>query len=625
MESQQKNFAYKPHLDGLRAISVLAILTFHLRPDWLPGGFLGVDIFFVISGFLITSLLLHEIQQHGQIDFTRFYLRRFKRLFPSFILVILSTLLSAYFLFDELKFISVAKTALMSLLGVSNVYFYKTSSYFDLSSIEKPLLHIWSLNVEEQFYFIWPFLLFLTYSFLRNRAMRFYVLIAVIFIVSMYFNLRHPAASFYLPFFRFYEFLIGAGIASFSLKQSAQGKNNKILLFSCLLVISLVFLTFNSSTLLPGPKTILLIVPAILLITLGGIESRWNILNVDLLKYIGKRSYTIYLIHWPIIVFYLESKSNRQLNSLEAIVIALSTFILADVIFRYYEYPLRASGNWSKTFLILVVTMSILLVSISASTLVLNRKPFSNGESLVFTQSDIDAGKQFRFSTRIKICEMKGWENCDKPQPSKFRALILGDSHAIDALNAMYSVFPEIDYSMSQLAGCPPTKRMNKFVPRTFPDLDECIKLNQTRFSTDYLQNFDVIVINILFGWYPLEELLNYLIFLHESGVKKVVVFGDYFETKTEVPLIINQFGFDESQVLAEIIPKIDFDSPLQAQTNKFDFFFVSKRKSLCPISECTFWVSGIPYTWDNHHLSYQFAQRLLDQNRNELNEYLFR
>ncbi len=614
-----------PHLDGLRAVSVLAILTFHLRPDWLPGGFLGVDVFFIISGFLITSLLLDEVQNHGRIDFLRFYRRRFKRLFPSFILVILLTMICAYILFDQQKFISVAKTALFSVFGISNLYFYKTASYFDLSSIEKPLLHIWSLSVEEQFYFIWPLVLFVMYKFVLRSSKYFYLLVATLFLLTVYFNLNHPVATFYLPFSRFYEFLVGAGLALFPWKQGAFHKHARTCFLASLITLPIIFLMLDSTSLLPGPASFLFIFPVVYLITNGGIESKLNILNLKFFKYIGKRSYTIYLIHWPIIVFYLDSKSIRQMTFLDTIVIALSIFILADVIYRCYEYPLRVSGNRSKTFLIIVVAISILVVSISTSALVLNKKPFSPGKSLVFTQSDIDAGKQFRFSDRLKICEAKGWENCDKPQPPKFRALILGDSHAIDALNAMYSVFPEIDYSMSQLGGCPPTNRMNTLVPRTFPDLDKCIELNQTRFSIDYLNNFDVIVINVLFGWYPPEELQSYLTFLHETGVQKVVVFGDYFETKTEVPLIINRFGFNELPILAEIIPKIDSDSSLQTQTSKYNFFFVSKRKSLCPISECTFWKSGIPYTWDNHHLSYEFAQHLLDQNKNELKEYLSR
>lgn len=624
MDRQNRNFGYKSHLDGIRAISVFGVLVFHLRPDWLPGGFLGVDIFFLISGFLITSLLFHEIQQHGRIDFRRFYRRRFKRLFPSFILVILITLIASYFLLDDLKFVLVAKTALFSLLGVSNIYFYQTSNYFDLSSIEKPLLHIWSLNVEEQFYLVWPILLCLTYKLLRNRAKQFYALVVILFITSIGFNLIDPVATFYLPFFRLYEFLIGAALALFPLKKGHKEKGNKVLLFLSLFATCFAFLVLNSSSLLPGPKTILFIIPAIFLITLGGIKSKVNILNVYFFKYIGKRSYTIYLVHWPIIVLYLENKSKQKLTTVETFSLALTIFIVADLIYRYFEKPMRESEDRSKTFLMFVLASSIAVVSFSATSQILNKKPFSNAKNLVFTQSAIEAGKQMRFNTRVKICETKGWENCDNPQSSKFRGLILGDSHAIDALNAMYSVFPEIDYSMSQLGGCPPTKRMRELVPQTFPDLEQCIKLNQTRYDLNYLNSFDVIVINVLFGWYPLAELQSYLAFLHQSGFQKVIVFGDFFETKTEVPEIINRFGFDESKLLAEIIPKIDSDSPLQTQADKLDYFFVSKRESFCPKSVCTYWNSGIPYTWDKHHLSFQFARRMLESYEKELKEYLF-
>jgi hypothetical protein len=517
-----------------------------------------------------------------------------------------------------------AKTALFSLLGLSNIYFYQTSSYFDLSSIEKPLLHIWSLNVEEQFYLIWPIVLYLSYNLLRNKAKHFYALIAILFIVSIGFNLIDPVGSFYLPFFRLYEFLVGAAIALFPSKKNDKEKSNKVLLFLSLFTTSIVFLTFNSSSMLPGPKTILFIIPTIFLITLGGIKSKINILNNHFLKYLGTRSYTIYLVHWPIIVLYLESKSRQNLSALETLTLALIIFIVSDFIYRSFEKPMRASEDRSKTFLIFVLTMSILVVSFSATSLALNRKPFSSAKNWVFTQSTIDAGKQLRFSTRIKICETKGWENCDEPQSTKFRVLILGDSHAIDALNAMYSAFPDLDYSMSQLGGCPPSNQMRELVPQTFPDLDQCIKLNQTRYDIDYLNDFDVIVINVLLGWYPLEELQKYLNFLYQSGLRKVIFFGDYFETKTEVPQIVNHFGFNESKLRSEILPKTDADSSLRTQADKLNFFFLSKREILCSKLGCTYWNSGIPYTWDTHHLSFQFAQRLLEKDEDELKKYLF-
>jgi peptidoglycan/LPS O-acetylase OafA/YrhL len=622
MDGQKRNFAYLPHLDGLRAVSVLAILAFHLRPDWLPGGFLGVDIFFIISGFLITSLLLDEVQNHGRIDFLRFYRRRFKRLFPSFILVILLTVISAYILFDQQKFISVAKTALFSIFGISNLYFYKTASYFDLSSIEKPLLHIWSLSVEEQFYFIWPLILFVTYRFFLRNSKKYYLLMGILFLITIYFNLNHPVATFYLPFFRFYEFLLGAGLALFPWKQEAFGKHTRIYFFTSLITLPIIFLTLDSTSLLPGPSSFLFILPVVYLITNGGIESKLNILNLKSFKYIGKRSYTIYLVHWPVIVFYLVSKSRQQLSVSDAIFLILVILFISEFLYRFYELPSRISRNKSKLFWISMLTLTFLVIAICVPTLVLNKKPLTSQRGLIYTQSDIDFGKQARFGTRIKICENKGWENCDVPQSNKFNVLIMGDSHAVDALNAMYTIFPDFDYSMSTLGGCPPTRRMAELVPRTFPDLDKCIKLNKVRFRSEYLMQFDAVVINVLFGWYPPQEIDLYTSFLKSIGIKKVVVFGGYLQTKSELPILINQYGFDRKSIQKEIAPDSVSDSILQEATNKLGYFYVSKKNSLCAHTDCLYWKFRVPFTWDTHHLSFEFANALLSESEDQLKIY---
>lgn len=623
MDGQKKAFTYIPHLDGLRAISVLAILAFHLRSDLLPGGFLGVDVFFIISGFLITSLLIDEIQNRGRIDFPHFYLRRFKRLFPSFILVILLTIISAYLLFDQQKFISVAKSALVSIFGISNLYFYKTSSYFDLSSIEKPLLHIWSLNVEEQFYFIWPLLLFTTYKFFLRNSNIFLIILGFLFVSSIYFNLSHPVATFYLPFFRFYEFLIGAGLALFPWRQGLYLKHSRTYFFASIMALLGVFLTVDATSLLPGPISLLFILPIAYLISNGGVKSRLNILEMRFFKYIGKRSYTIYLVHWPIVVFYLEGDSKQQLSAFECVFLTLLIVLISHILYRCYELPFRISRADSKLFWISMPTMTFLVLAVCVPTLVMNQKPLTKQNVSIYTQSDIDSGKQLRFSTRIKICEIKGWEKCDIPISKKFSVLIMGDSHAVDALNSMYAVFPDFDYSMSELGGCPPTKLMTELVPRTFPDLDKCVDLNKTRFDTEYLKQFDVIVINLLFGWYPPEELNRYLAFLSDSGIKKVVVFGGYFQTQSELPVLINQFGFDKNKVIQEIVASSDSDLILKQTTDNLGYFFVSKKKSFCILSDCSLWDSKIPFTWDNHHLSFEFAIKLLSGNRNQINAYL--
>jgi peptidoglycan/LPS O-acetylase OafA/YrhL len=624
MDGQKRNFAYMPHLDGLRAVSVLAILTFHLRPDWLPGGFLGVDIFFIISGFLITSLLLDEVQNHGRIDFLRFYRRRFKRLFPSFILVILLTIIAAYILFDQQKFISVAKTALVSVFGISNLYFYKTASYFDLSSIEKPLLHIWSLSVEEQFYFIWPLILFVTYRFFLRSSKKYYLLMGILFLITIYFNLNHPVATFYLPFFRFYEFLLGAGLALFPWKQEAFGKHTRIYFFTSLITLPIIFLTLDSSSLLPGPASFLFIFPVVYLITNGGIESKLNILNLKSFKHIGKRSYTIYLVHWPVIVFYLENRSRQQLSVFEAIFLILVILFLSEFLYRFYELPFRISPNKSKLFWISMLTLTFLVIAVCVPSLVLNKKPLASQRGLIFTQSDIDFGKQARFGTRIKICENKGWENCDIPQSNKFNVLIMGDSHAVDALNAMYAIFPDFDYSMSQLGGCPPTRELGDLVPRTFPDFKKCQNLNTVRHNLSYLKSYDAIVIDVMFGWYNPEHLIEYLTFLKSNSVDKVLVVSDYLELSKNLPELINLKGFDCAVISRYIVRKNENYYDRITQFTKLNsFYFIDTSKVFSTLNSCPLWDSHqVPFTWDNQHLSQEFQVRLLDQDIDTLNSY---
>lgn len=623
MDGQKRNFAYLPHLDGLRAISVFAILTFHLRSDWLPGGFLGVDIFFIISGFLITGLLLDEVQNYGRIDFSRFYLRRFKRLFPAFILVILLTLISAYALFDQLKFISVSKTAMVSVFGISNLYFYKTANYFDLSSIEKPLLHIWSLNVEEQFYFIWPVILFATYRIILKRSKYFFILLSVLFLISIYFNLNHPVVTFYLPFFRFYEFLIGASIALFPWRNGSFRRHSSTLFIASIVVLSLTFLTFDSTSLLPGPSSLLFIIPTVYLIIQGRVKSRLNFLDINIFRYIGKRSYTIYLVHWPVIVFYLESKSVQKLSAFEALFLTLIILIISDILYRFYEIPMRISRNNSKRFWISMFTLLLLVITICIPTLILEKKPLNNQKGLLYTQSEIDAGKQLRFSTRIKICEIKGWEKCDIPQSDKFNVLIMGDSHAVDALNAMYALFPEFDYSMSQLGGCPPTNRLTELVSRTFPDLESCVDLNSQRFNLKYLEKFDLVVVNVLFGWYPPSELIYYLRYLDSVGVDKVIVFGEYLEMKEDLPLLINSSGFNILRTKKFILPLKDSDESVMKISKGLDFFYVDKFQNLAGRVENSFWNKGLPFTWDTHHLSYDYSSKLLERDFDKLAQYI--
>jgi peptidoglycan/LPS O-acetylase OafA/YrhL len=622
MNGQGKKLPYLPHLDGLRAISVLAIFGYHLRPDLIPGGFLGVDVFFVISGFLITNLLLREYELSNHINFRNFYLRRFARLFPTFILTIISTIVVSFFVFERDTVSAIAISAIASLAGVSNLHFLKTANYFDLEAIEKPLLHIWSLNVEEQFYFVWPIVLLMILTKVTFKRSLIISTAMMLFLLSTIINLVYPIAVFYLPIFRAHEFLAGAALAFFSEKNwKLREKNYFFVLLSTLLVSS--FFIFDSKSYLPGIGTLILGIATLGLIRCGDWDSRYNILISRPAVYIGKRSYTVYLIHWPLIVIYMEHSSISVLSKLDALAVGISVFAISHIVYRFYEQPIRLTLVDSKRVKLGLLGLIISAITISSIAVLANRLPYSLKSENTFSNSEIEEGKKLRFKTRVQICEEKGWEVCDEPAPGELNLLVIGDSHAVDALNALHVKFPEYNYSMSQLGGCPPSNRMRELVPRTFPDLEKCVLLNLQRYDLKYLSRYQVIAINVLYGWYSPKELENYLNFLHNAGVKKVIVFGEYLEMKGELPALINAHGFNESQLNESVFDLRDSQESVQKLSNEYNFYYVDKFVNLRKIAPKQFFSKGIPYTWDSHHLSYEFAANMINQDFVGLNQYL--
>ena len=204
------NLTYRRDIDGLRAIAVLAVIFYHADFIDIPGGFVGVDIFFVISGYLITQRIITG-HHKGGFSFKQYYVRRIRRIFPAMITTLLGTLLAGTILLDPNALVRLGLSTISAALSISNIHFYLESGYWDTSSWMKPLLHTWSLGVEEQFYIIWPF--FITYLLLHARRFSLSILVAttlVSLLVTTLFTPENHNAAFYLTPFRIYEFGIGA-------------------------------------------------------------------------------------------------------------------------------------------------------------------------------------------------------------------------------------------------------------------------------------------------------------------------------------------------------------------------------------------------------------------------------
>jgi peptidoglycan/LPS O-acetylase OafA/YrhL len=346
---------YQPHIDGLRAIAVIAVLLFHLEVPGFSGGFVGVDVFLVISGFLITRLLRDEFEATGKVDFKRFYTRRIRRLAPALIAVLLATATATALLASTSMLKSFGGELVAALLCYSNINFWIEADYFDVSARVKPLLHTWSLSVEEQFYFFWPLLLFLT---LRSRWRRWTLwLVVALGAASLLLNFPFskgielekvewlkPLANgkstiFFLLPFRVYEFAIGAALVWVADRWEPPRWLCDLLCVVGLGLIGWAVGTFNEEMLFPASAALIPCAGAAVLIVGGDRARTGALLRNRVAVGIGLISYSLYLIHWPAIVYW--EYCTGTLTNQSKIIIAGSSLALACLTYWCIEQPFR--------------------------------------------------------------------------------------------------------------------------------------------------------------------------------------------------------------------------------------------------------------------------------------------
>lgn len=590
------------------------------------GGYVGVDVFFVISGFLITQLLSSEIEKNGKVDFSSFYLRRVRRLLPAFTFTLACSSLFAVWLLSPAELINYGAKLLHASLSVSNIFFYTQSGYFDAESSLSPLLHTWSLGVEEQFYVIWPIILLLV-----SRKEWFPPILTILIgLVSLYFAQlwveSHNAAVFFLTPFRIFEFCIGASLVW--LKSNEFFNLNIHMEFLLLIGLSVIVYSvfgYSERTLFPGLGALTPCIGAALCIYSGGAKFTGIILRNKIFVGIGLISYSLYLAHWPLIVFYKQHMFNIEMSKLASGMLVVISFVVAIFMYFAIEKPFRKKQRENGQFIFACVALTLLLSYIGASMWATGgwewRKWVSSGS---ISPEAVKAGKELRFQTRQRICQMKGWEACNELVPGKINALVMGDSHAVDALNAFEKIYPNHNFSMSTLEGCPPHLDIREITSASHPDRLSCLKLNDSRFDIGYLKKFDYIVINVLFEWYKPEHLYEYLKFLKSSGIQKVIVMGDYLTLKKEMHELLNQYGYSQSKIAQWVDEPLFDESALESLVRSFGYLFLSKRAEFCNKSSCEFFDSNrVPFTYDKHHLSYKFSVRIALSKKAELSHYL--
>lgn len=341
---------YRPEIDGLRMIAVLAVIVYHIWPKSLTGGFLGVDVFFVISGYLISNLIWEQLKS-GSFSFSDFYLRRVRRILPAQFIIVVLSVAGFSFLVSPNEMVAISASAFYSLFSVGNLYFYLESGYFGALDQVMPLLHLWSLAVEEQFYLVWPLAL-LALAMLKSVRLLALVIVgvgAVSLVASVLYFRADPPFVFYMFPFRIFEFTFGAALSVVPLR--AVHRNIALTMSvvgCCLLVGSFLLITDTSAH--PGFLTL---IPcfATSLIIYGTSHERFvrQTLSWRPFVHLGLLSYSLYLVHWPVIVAARLLWGDRITPASGVALIGVS-YILAVALHYGFERPLRYGQVWGKSF-----------------------------------------------------------------------------------------------------------------------------------------------------------------------------------------------------------------------------------------------------------------------------------
>lgn len=334
---------YRPDIDGLRAIAVISVVLFHAEIRGFGGGYVGVDVFFVISGFLITSLILPDLRQ-ARFSIVDFYDRRIRRLFPALFTMILACWLGAYWLLLPQDFADFGTSAVWTTLFLSNIYFWQQPSYFGAAAELLPLLHTWSLAIEEQFYVFFPLALAFLLRFVpRKLFLVVFLLFATSFAISIWAVMTHPPAAFFLAPSRAWELLLGALLALDAVPKAKNPRvRNAIAFWGLSLVLYSVF-TYTAETPFPGLAALVPCLGTALIIYGGatGTTSTGCFLSQRPIVFVGLISYSLYLWHWPVLVFFRHYLSVNELPPLiKAVAIAIAVG-LAILSWRYVEQPFR--------------------------------------------------------------------------------------------------------------------------------------------------------------------------------------------------------------------------------------------------------------------------------------------
>ncbi len=464
---------YRSEIDGLRGIAVIPVILFHAGFELFKGGFVGVDVFFVISGYLITTIILEDIEKR-KFNLINFYERRARRILPALIFIMLFCIPFSWIwmLPNEMKNFSQSLIAVS--LFVSNILFWKKTDYFFYKADEMPLLHTWSLAVEEQFYIFFPIFLIFVWSFGKNKIFWIIFFITLISIVLSEWGWRNQAvANFYLAPTRAWEILAGS-ISAFIIQSKGIQKNNYLSILG-LGAITFSIFVYDKNTPFPSIYTLVPVIGVMLLIIYAHKETlAAKILSSKILVSVGLISYSAYLWHQPLFAF-TRIRQFGELSFTMIIAICISILILSGLTYKFIEQPFRVNNGHifsRKKILFILISSLTLLISIGiigiSSDGYIDRKKFEEIKHIQVKENEVTSWVNFCRSNSISINNISGHVCKIGDKSSEPSGILWGDSFAGSAIFGMNELLIENQKSYIAIIsdGCPPVPGISRIDKR---------------------------------------------------------------------------------------------------------------------------------------------------------------
>jgi peptidoglycan/LPS O-acetylase OafA/YrhL len=606
--------AYRPDIDGLRAVAVLPVVLYHVGVNRLHGGFVGVDVFFVISGFLITQLLSRDLDA-GRYSIAQFYVRRARRIFPALFAMMAIVAAATLFLMVGQESLKFRDSMAAATLFASNLYFYATENYFSGGRTSLPLLHTWSLAVEEQFYIAFPLMLWLLRRHLSRIEKPILIGLAILSLAgAVWMVRREESAAFYLPHLRAWELLVGSLLALKVFGSPTRRWQSEALGLLGLAAIGLASVWFrDNKTLFPGESALLPVIGAGLVIYAGGRSGTlctWG-LSLAPVRFIGLISYSLYLWHWPIISLYAYHKGfNWELTPVEQALLVTASLVAAVISWRYIERPFRVHQQKPRTRPAIVLGSSAMvmcaLLAISALVPMANSglRPVDGDSERILAIMNEDHSEAFRsrncFINRFKQTLADFDRNaCLGIDPTKKNYLLIGDSHAAALWRGFSTVDPDINILQATVGACTPVRGSK--IPGTCHDF---LNFMFTEFIPQH--HFDEIILTGRWWSGDIDDALQTAIWL-KPYADRTVIFGPSVEYAQALPraLVWSRIAGDPGLVERDRLLKLErLDQDFEARARAAGVSYFSVYRTICPEGRCSVVdAEGLPIIFDADHV----------------------